>query len=130
MSGFIFILNGGAICWKSSKQNTVADSVCEAEYVAACTASKDIVWLRLFFSEISLHQSVPSPLFIDNAGTIVLTKDNSFHQRSKHIDVQYHYICKLVDRKVLATAHISSEHNLADIFTKPLPPQELGLPAS
>lgn len=78
------------VIWKSCKQSCVTTSTVEAEYVAACTASKDISWLRLFFTELSLHQSAPTPLFIDNAGTIFLTKDNSFHPRSKHIDVQYH----------------------------------------
>ena len=52
VSGYIFTLNGGAICWKSSKQHTVADSVCEAEYIAASDAAKEAVWLRKFINEL------------------------------------------------------------------------------
>ena len=55
MSGFIFILNGEAVCWKSSKQHTVADFVGEAEYVAASDAAKEVVWLRKFITELGME---------------------------------------------------------------------------
>ena len=54
VSGFIFTLNGGAVCWKSSKQHTVADSVCEVEYIAASDAAKEAVWLRKFITELGV----------------------------------------------------------------------------
>ena len=53
-SGWVFLLNGGAVTWKSSKQDTVADSTCESEYVAACEASKEAVWLKNFIGDLGV----------------------------------------------------------------------------
>ena len=58
MSGYIFILNGGAICWKSSKQYTVANSVCEVEYIAASNVMKKAMWLRKFITELEVAPSL------------------------------------------------------------------------
>ena len=72
VSGFIFTLNGGAICYKSFKQHTVADSVCEAEYVAASDAAKEAVWLRKFIIELEVAPSLVGPvlLYCDSSGAI------------------------------------------------------------
>lgn len=75
-----------------------------------------------YISELSFPQLTSTPLFIDNAGALTLTKDNTFHQRTKHIAVQYHFTRKQVELGTIATTHASSEKNLADVFTKPLPP--------
>ena len=61
VSGYIFTLNDGAICWKSSKQHTMADSVCEAEYIAASDAAKEAVWLRKFITELGVAPSLNGP---------------------------------------------------------------------
>ena len=94
MSEFIFTLNGGAICWKSSKQHTVADSVCEAEYVAALDAAKEAVWLRKFITELRIAPSlIGSVLFYcDSSGAIVQAKEPMAHQWMKHIPHHYHLI--------------------------------------
>jgi hypothetical protein len=71
-SGYIFIINGGAVSWKSSKQETVADSTIEVEYIAASEAAKEGVWIRKFLSELGVFLSVSSPLdlYCDNNGAI------------------------------------------------------------
>ena len=94
MSGFIFILNGGAICWKSFKQHTVADSVCEVEYVVASDAAKEAMWLRKFITELGVAPSLVGPvlLYCDSSGAIAQANEPKAHQWTKHILRCYHLI--------------------------------------
>ena len=89
-----FTLYGGAICWKSSKQHTVADSVCEAEYVTASDVAKEVVWLRKFIIELRVAPSLVGPvlLYCDSSGAIAQAKKSKAHQRTKHILRRYHLI--------------------------------------
>ena len=120
MSGFVFILNGGAICWKSSKQHTVADSACEAEYIAASDAAKEAVWLRKFIGELGVAPSLkhPVPLYCDSTGAIAQAKEPRAHQRTKHILRCYHLVREIVDRGDIELLKIDGKENPADPFTK------------
>ena len=93
-SGWVFLLNGGAVTWKSSMQETVADSTCESEYIAASEASKEAAWLKNFIGDIGVVPSIQEPmeLFCDNEGAVALTKEPRDHGKSRHIDRKYHYI--------------------------------------
>ena len=86
-SGYIFRLNGGAACWKSSKQSTVADSITEAEYIAASEAAKEAVWIRKLIIELGVIPNAESPvdLYCDNNGAIAQAKEPRSHHKSKHI---------------------------------------------
>ncbi|XP_074300683.1 secreted RxLR effector protein 161-like [Silene latifolia] len=77
-SGYVFTLNGGAVSWRSSKQGTVDDSVTEAEYIAACDAAKEAVWIRMFLTELGVVPSVEEgvPLMCDNTGAIAQAKES------------------------------------------------------
>ena len=81
VSGFIFTLNGGAIYWKSSKQNTVADFICEAEYIAASDVAKEAVRLWKFIGQLGVAPSVDGPilLYYDNTGVIAQAKELRSH---------------------------------------------------
>ena len=94
VSGYIFTLNGRAICWKSFKQHTVADSVCEVEYIAISEAAKKAVWLRKFITELGVAPSLIGPvmLYCDSSGAIAQAKEPKAHQRTKHILCRYHLI--------------------------------------
>ena len=120
VSGFIFTLNGGAVCWKSSKQHTVADSVCEAEYVAASDAAKEAVWLRQFISELGVAPSLDGLvlLFHDSTGAIAQAKEPKAHQQTKHILRRYHLVREIVDCGDVELQKIDGKENLADPFTK------------
>ena len=126
VSGFIFTLNGGAICWKSSKQHTVADSVCEVEYVAASDAAKEAVWLRKFITELGVAPSLVGPvlLYCDSSGAIAQAKEPKAHQRTKHILRRYHLIREIVDRGDVDLQKIDGKENLADPFTKAIAVKE------
>ena len=77
VSNYIFTLNGVAICWKSSKQHTVADSICEAEYIAASDAAKEAVWLKKIIIELGVAPSLDGPilLYYDSTGVIAQAKE-------------------------------------------------------
>jgi hypothetical protein len=122
-SGFVFMLNGGAVSWKSSKQETVADSTTEAEYIAASEAAKEGVWIKKFISELGVVPSVYSPLdlYCDNSGAIAQAKEPKSHQKSKHILRRYHLIREIIDRGDVKICKVHTDLNIADPLTKPLP---------
>jgi hypothetical protein len=85
--GFVFCLKGGAVSWKNSKQDIVVDSTMKDEYIAASEAVKKIVWIRIFFSELSFVPSAFSPmdLYYDNSGAIAQAKEHRTHKKAKHV---------------------------------------------
>ena len=82
-SGYVFTLGGGAITWKSVKQSCITDSTMEAEYIAACEATKEAVWLKKFLSDLGIVriEQVPITLFCDSSGAIVQSKDPRNHKK-------------------------------------------------
>ena len=122
-SGFVFILNGGAVSWKSSKQETVADSTTEAEYIAASEAAKEGVWIRKFITELGVVPSACSPLdlYCDNSGAIAQAKEPRNHQKNKHILRRFHLIREILNRGDLKICKIHTDLNISDPLTKPLP---------
>ncbi|GKA00550.1 retrotransposon protein, putative, ty1-copia subclass [Tanacetum coccineum] len=121
-SGWIFLLNGGAVTWKSSKQDTVADSTCESEYIAACEASKEAIWMKNFIGDLGVVPTVQDPIeiFCDNESAVALTKEPKDHGKSKHIDRKYHFVRSKVAEGHVIVKDIRSEDNPADPFTKAL----------
>ena len=125
-SGFVFSLNGGAVSWRSSKQDTVADSTCEAEYMAAGMAAKEAVWLRKFIDELGVVPSIADPidLYCDSTGAIALAKEPRSHQQSKHIQRKYHLIREFAARGDVHLCKVSTLENMADPLTKALSQQK------
>ena len=91
-SGTLFFLGGNIITWQSQKQKVVALSRCEAEYIAAATTACHGVWLARLLAELKGEEAGTVTLKIDNQSAIQLSKNPVFHNRSKHIDVKFHYI--------------------------------------
>jgi len=121
-SGSVFTLNGGAVVWRSIKQGCIADSTMEAEYVAACEAAKEAVWLRNFLIDLEVvpNMSKPITLYCDNSGAVANPREPRSHKRRKHIERKYHLIREIVHRGDVIVTQIASTHNVADPFTKPL----------
>jgi len=115
-------MNGGAVIWKSCKQDTTADSTTEAEYIAASEGAKEAVWVRKFIGELGVVPSVASPitLFCDNTGAIAQAKEPKSHNRSKHVSRKYHILRELVANGEIAIEKIPTENNVADPLTKAL----------
>jgi ribonuclease HI len=119
-SGYVFILNGGAISWSSKRQATVAASTTEAEYMAAAQAVKEALWLRNLLVDLDLDGGTVK-IFADNQSAIKLLKNPVLSMRSKHIDVVYHFARERVARKEVKFEYVKTEHMLADMLTKPVP---------
>ena len=109
-----------AFTWMSKKQPIVTLSSCEAEYVAATSCVCHAVWLRNLLKELSMTQEDPTQICVDNKSAIALAKNPVFHDRSKHIDIRYHYIRECITRKDVQVEYVKSQDQIADIFTKPL----------
>ncbi|GJT47609.1 retrotransposon protein, putative, ty1-copia subclass [Tanacetum coccineum] len=121
-SGWVFLLTGGVVTWKSSKQDTVADSTCESEYIAACEASKEAIWMKNFIGDLGVVPTVQDPIeiFCDNESAVALTKEPKDHGKSKHIERKYHFVRSKVEEGHVIVKDIRSEDNPADLFTKAL----------
>ena len=112
-------LGDALISWKSKKQPTVSKYSAEAEYRALSSVSSEVIWLR----RLLLHFEITIPsamLFCDSKPAIDLASNPAHHERSKHIDIDYHFIRELVQSNTLKFVHVKSQHQVADIFTKPL----------
>ena len=120
IAGFSYHFGQGAISWSSKKQQVIALSTVEAEYIAQAHAAKEALWLRSFISEIRNESARAITINSDNQGAIALSKDNKFHSRTKHIDVRYHFIREAVEDGKVSVVYIPTDDNPADIFTKPL----------
>ena len=120
-SGYVFLLNGAPISWSSKRQPTVALSSTEAEYIAATQATKEAIWLRRLFKDLGHPQNEPTTIYEDNQGCIQLAKNPIHHQRTKHIDIQMHFIREKIDSNEVTLTYCGTQDQLADIFTKALP---------
>ncbi|KAJ9542291.1 hypothetical protein OSB04_028797 [Centaurea solstitialis] len=115
-------VTGGAISWKSSKQDTIADSTTEAEYIAAPDAAKEAIWLRNFLSDLRVVASVSRQIdiFCDNSGAVAQAKEPREHHKSRHVLRKYHLIREIIRRGDVRICKIPTEENVADPLTKPL----------
>src|SRR5215471_17390436 len=122
ISGFIFLLAGAAICWQSKKQSTVALSSTEAEYMALAQAVKELLWVLQFFDDLGITDIINrNTIYEDNQGAIALAKSPEYHARTKHIDIQYHFIREHVEKGKVTLEYCETAKMLADALTKPLP---------
>jgi len=119
-TGILFFLGNNLVTWQSQKQKVVAVSSCEAEYIAATTAACQGIWLARLISELRGREAGATSLKIDNEFAIALSKNPVFHDRSKHIDVRYHFIRECVEDGRVKTESIGTADQLADILTKAL----------
>ncbi|KAK8625704.1 hypothetical protein V6N13_056865 [Hibiscus sabdariffa] len=118
----ILIIGNG----KSSKQDTVADSTTESEYIAASKVAKEAVWIKKFISELGVVPSISDAvgLYCNNNGAIAQVKEPRSHQRSKHILRRFHLIREIIDRGDVEICKVHTDENIVDPLRKPLPQQK------
>ena len=122
-SGWIVKLGTGPVSWSSKKQSMVALSSTESEYVAAALAAQEITWLRTLLVECGISGTKATKLFCDNAAAIALSNNAKISQRTKHINVRYHFLRDCVKAGTIEVKWVSSEKQPADLLTKALGPQ-------
>jgi hypothetical protein len=120
-SGYIVKLCGMIISWRSGKQDCLATSTVVAEYIAASTATKEVIWLRNLLEELGYMQKKPTIMKMDNSGAKNLANNEMISQKTKHIDIKYHSIQEELKAQKLKLEFIPGRWNTADIFTKGLP---------
>ncbi|KAF2345088.1 Reverse transcriptase RNA-dependent DNA polymerase, partial [Trinorchestia longiramus] len=126
ISGYVFKSSSSSslISWKSKKQNIVALSSCEAEYIALTYAVQEGFFLKQLLCDMDGFDE-PVGIFVDNRGAIDLAKNPVHHQRSKQIDIRYHFIRAIIQDNKAVLSFVPSEENMADMFTKPVTRQSL-----
>lgn len=121
ISGYAFLIDGGAVSWSSRKQELITLSTAEAEYVAATHAAKEALWLRRLLFELIPSLEAPTVLFCDNQAALRLIQNDNFHARTRHIDKRYHFIREVAQNGTLQLTYCPTDDMVADILTKALP---------
>ena len=124
-SGYIYLLAGGAISWKSAKQTLIASSTMAAEFIACYEASNHGIWLRNFVTGLRILEGVERPLklFCDNKSAVLYSNNNRSSSKSKHIDIKFLVVKERVQSGQVSIEHIGTNSMIADPLTKGLPPK-------
>ena len=117
-SGYCFVRNGGAVSWQTSKQNCIALSTCEAEFVSLSGACQEAIWLKRLVSEMENKPEESILIKEDNQAAIAISKDSSNHKKAKHIDIKFQFSRMAVETKQVELEYCPSNKNIADLLTK------------
>ena len=124
-SGYIHLLVGGAISWKSVKQSIIASSTMATEFVACYEASNHGIWLRNFVTGRRIMEGIERPLklFCGNKSTVLYSNNNKSSTKSKFIDIKFLVVKERVQSGLISIKHIGTNSMIADPLTKGLPPK-------
>ena len=120
-TGYIFLINNGAVSWTSHRQKTVALSTMEAEYMSLSDASREAIARAQMYTELGV-KARPPLLHCDNQATLTIASNPVLYQRSKHIGIRYHFVRHAVQNEQIVTTYIPTKQQIADILTKALGP--------
>ncbi len=120
-TGYVFLLGGAPVSWASKKQSTIALSSTEVEYMACTHATKEVLWLRRFLGEVGYMQKNATLILNKSHGSLALLKSRVHHLRTKHIDVQFHFVREHITSNEVLFEYCSTKEMAADIFTKAVP---------
>ena len=121
ISGYVFLIDGGAVSWSSKCQELVSLSMTKSEYIAVMHSMKEVLWLCSLLAELFSSLKAPTTLFSDNQAAITLTHDHQYHACMKHIDVHYHFIQQVIEQGSLCIIYCLTNNMVTDALTKALP---------
>jgi len=120
-SGYCFSIGSGVFSWCTKKQETVAQSTAEAEFIAATAAVNQVLWLKKILCDLHLQQNHKIEVFIDNQAAIAISNDPVCHGKTKHFNIKLYFLREMQQNGEVTLVYCKSEDQLADMFTKPLP---------
>lgn len=121
ITGYCIFIGDCLISWKTKKQPTVSRSSAEAEYRALAATTSEVTWIQYLLQDLQIAQPTPAFLYCDNQSAIHIANNPTFHERTKHIDLDCHFIREKIAKSSIRLIPVSSNLQLADAFTKPLP---------
>jgi len=123
--GYVYLLAGGAISWKSAKQFVIVASTMETEFLACFEAIVQANWLRNFILGLGVVDSISKPLkiYCDNSATIFFSKNDKYSKGAKHMELKYFIVKEEVQKHRVSIEHISTDLMIANPLTKGLPPK-------
>ncbi|PNX83140.1 retrovirus-related Pol polyprotein from transposon TNT 1-94, partial [Trifolium pratense] len=122
-SGYCFFLGSSLISWRAKKQHTIARSSSEAEYRALSFAACELQWLTYLLQDLKVLCVKPPVLYCDNQSALHIAANPVFHERTKHLEIDCHFVREKLLQEVFKLLPIHTKSQLADFFTKPLPPK-------
>ncbi|GKA39073.1 retrotransposon protein, putative, ty1-copia subclass [Tanacetum coccineum] len=122
LTGYVFVLNGGVVDWKSTKQSIFATSTTDAEFIAAFNASKEAVWIQKFIYGLGVVSTIEEPInmYCDNTRAIAITKDHGITKGARHFSAKVYYLRETIEMGDVRIEKVDTDDNLADPFTKAL----------
>ncbi|WMV44756.1 hypothetical protein MTR67_038141 [Solanum verrucosum] len=119
-TGYCVFVGGNLVSWRSKKQSVVSRSSAESEYRAMSQSTCEIMWIHHLLTEIGLEHHTPAKLWCDNQAALHIASNPVYHERTKHIEVDCHFIREKIQENLISTGYVKTGEQVADLLTKAL----------